>query len=348
MRVLHGGEWRDVAALGIGESGILRTVTALGNGPTVPPSPVTFTVAGPTTFTPMIEAVGYVAWYEGDLLIGSGVQPSLVLSAGSHQIDMRVRAYAEGPSAMEAVTTINVGFDSEEDAGRYNLGPGYNWPPQAVTAVDGLSGLTGLVRFCAAHCPIENRLNFSGCTSLEYIECFQANVQAVTLADCNSLIRLCLENCRVAGGANEIDLNPVRTTLRDLRGADQRGVPAGTILSFTTLTAPLDQVYHFCVRDQPIANAPGLGSLPAIEEYWCWDTGQSTAETPISPVARSFPLYDNSFDQASVDRILIGLRDNSTAGAYSLVDLRGSATPSSVGLTAAADLRSRGWTVTHD
>lgn len=349
MRVLVDGEWREVVVLGVGDSGQLRPATILGDGPFVPPdvSPVTFTVLGPATFAPMIEAVGEVEWYEHDLIIGTGAQPSLGLDSGSHQIDMRVRTHAGGPSAMADVTTVNLGFNHTEDAGQYNIGPSYNWPTQPVTAVEGLDVLTGMERFCAAHCPIEGRLDFSGCAALEYIECFQANVQAVTLTGCDSLIRLCLENCRVAGVSNIVDLNPVRTTLRDLRGADQRGVVIGSALTFTTLSGPLENVYHFCLRDQPLGNAPGLGSLPAVEEYWCWDTGQTVAETPISPVARSFPLYDNNFDQASVDRILVGLRDNSLAGAYSVVDLSGSAPPSSAGIAAAATLTGRGWTVSH-
>ena len=349
MRVSVNGEWRDVAVMGIGDGDQLLPVTIFGDGPFVLPdvSPVTFTVTGPTTFEPFIEATGEIEWYEHDLVVGAGPQPSIDLDSGSHQIAMRVRAHAGGLSAMASVTTVNLGFNHTEDAGQYNIGPDYDWPTQSVTAVEGLGVLTEMERFCAAHCPIEGRLDFTGCVALEYIECFQADVQAVTLTGCDSLIRLCLENCRVAGVPNTVDLNPVRTTLRDLRGADQRGVVVGSVLTFATLAGPLENVYHFCLRDQPLGNAPGLGSLPAVEEYWCWDTGQTVAETPISPVARSFPLYDNDFDQASVDRILVGLRDHSLAGAYSMVDLRGSAPPSSAGVAAAATLTSRGWTVSH-
>ena len=314
--------------------------------PADPLGPVVFTTAG--TFQPAIElqagSDAVVEWQtaDGDL-IATGTAPTIT---GHTTIRMRVVS-PTGADRARHVLTVNLGFTHTEDAGQYNIGPDYDWPTQSVTAVEGLGVLTEMERFCAAHCPIEGRLDFTGCVALEYIECFQADVQAVTLTGCDSLIRLCLDNCRVAGAPNTVDLNPVRTTLRDLRGADQRGVVVGSALTFATLAGPLENVYHFCLRDQPLGNAPGLGSLPAVEEYWCWDTGQTVAETPISPVARSFPLYDNDFDQASVDRILVGLRDHSLAGAYSMVDLRGSAPPSSAGVAAAATLTSRGWTVSH-
>ena len=296
---------------------------------------VVFTTSG-GTFAPTIQLVSgstaTVEWLDatGNLL-ASGLTPSIT---GETVIHMRCSNYDD-------IATVNLGFNSNDDAGRYNIGASYNKAATDVTGVSGLSYLPNLVRFMAASTQLTGHVDFSGLAHLEYIECFVSRVQSVDLTGCTSLIRLCLEQT----WCSSLDLNPVRHTLRDLRAANQ--THNGGSLTFVPLDGPMEALYHYCIRDQVAINIYSFANLPVIEEFWAWNTHQSVAiDQPISPVARSFPLNGNTYNQASVDNILLGLATNSSAGSYSTVELSGSAAPSSAGLAAARTLVARGWTVT--
>ena len=56
----------------------------------------------------------------------------------------------------------------------------------------------------AAHSVLAD-IDFSGMADLEFIECFHSDISTIDLTGCNSLVRLCLESCRVS----YLDLNPV-------------------------------------------------------------------------------------------------------------------------------------------
>ena len=299
---------------------------------------VTFGTWG--TFHPAIEvgAGAVVQWQDAEgALLATGTEPVLTVG-GSSAEPVEVRMRVTGGAGYAAVLTVNLGFDHTEDSGTYNIGPGYDRAPTNVAAVSGLGVLTGMRRFLAAHGAL-TALDLTGCAALEYVECYQAAVTSCALTGCTSLIRLCLEQCNVS----HLDLNPVRGTLRDLRAAEQ-SVPGGLVL--VPLDGDISALYHLCVRDQQVTNLPPLGALPVIEEYWCWNTGQTTvASGAVSPVIRSLPLQGNSYDQASVDRIITSVGDVSTQD-WGGIDLTGSATPSPTGSVAADVLRGRAWTVT--
>ena len=300
--------------------------------PTPPePGQVVFTTAG-GVFAPVIELASgssaTIEWLDTNgTIITTGLTPSIT---GYAQVRMRCSNYAD-------ITTVNLGYNVNEDAGRYSPGASYNKYSTDITGIEGLSNLTGLVRFMAAGTQLTGHVDFTGLSALEFIECFNARVQSVDLTGCTSLIRLCLE----ANSLSNLDLNPVRNNLRDLRSAVQ-STPS---LTFTTLDGPMAQLYHYCIRDQTVLNIIPHAQLPVIEEHWAWNTGQTTSDAPTSPLLRSYASYGNAYDQTSVDLILTTLAGLITNGAWRSVDLSGGAEPSAAGWTAVTTLRNNGWTV---
>lgn len=327
------GTWRDVELLGVSVAGDLV--------PAEPVHPADLTmvelaVSG-TTLAPAIElsAAADVTWWDLDheVQLGAGLAPSLSI-AGVTRVGLAV--LDAGRPAYERVTTVNLGFNSNDDAGRDNIGPSYDRAAQPVTGVRNLRRLTGLRRFLAANGTLTGHVDLSGLAHLEFVECFSAEVSSVNLTGCASLIRLCLEQNRVG----QLDLNPVRTTLRDLRAAEQHAI---STLTFTTLDGPMTALWHYCIRDQTVLNIIPMSQLPVIEQHWAWNTNQSASAAPVSDRLNSLISYSNTYDQPSVDRILAGLVTLGSLGG--LCDLQGSASPSSTGAAAATTLRGRGWTV---
>lgn len=238
----------------------------------------TLTVEG-DTFEPMVElaegSTATVSWVdENDDVVGTGLTPTITWDdEGPHTVRLL-------PSVPSDVVTLNLGFHSGQDNGLQSLPPTYHWPTQPVTAIANLQNLPGLRRFMAARTNgtsadpdlytgplLGGSLNFAGMTTLEYIECFMADVESVTLTGCTSMIRLCLEACQLT----TLDLNPVRHNLRDLRAAFQQ---TGT-LTLTALTGPMEQLYHFCTRRQVLTGMPDLADLPVIRQLWIWRCGVS-------------------------------------------------------------------------
>lgn len=301
-----------------------------------PTAEVMMTVTG-TSFAPKVELRGgssaTIDWQSSGATVGgTSTAPTITWGdAGPHAVLLSV-------SRRDDLTTINFGFDAANDAGRYGPGAGYNHAAQAVTAVSGLRNLTGLKRFLAAGGPLTGTLDMTGCSSLEFIECFEADVESVVLDGCSSLIRLCVESCKLS----LVDLNPVRTTLRDLRAANQQG----GLLEFVPLAGSLTSLYHFCVRTQELVNMPGLDLLPIIEQWWVWGCGIVIPGTPVSTVLNSCLADNNQIGQAAVDQLLLWIRDHVPA-ANGNVDLSGTnAAPSAIGESAAASIIARGgWSV---
>lgn len=334
ISILHQGQWQAATIVGYGRDGNL--VHAYLNEPYV-----TITTTG-TTFSPKLQlragSSAIVRWLNLDTgqSVGIGTNPTIIFgSSTTRHIGFRVESH--GVAAFEDVITLNLGFNHNEDAGAYNIGSSYDYASQSISGVASLQLLTGLKRFLAAGTGLTGHLNVSGLTQLEFIECFGAHVQSIDLTGCTSLIRLCME----ANSLSTLNLNPVRGNLRDLRAAVQNS-PS---LTFTTLTGPMAQLYHYCIRDQTVINIIPHAQLPVIEEHWAWNTGQTTSDAPTSAALRSYASYQNPYDQASVDLILTTLAALITNGAWHSVDLSGGAIPSASGQAAATTLQSNGWTV---
>lgn len=291
---------------------------------------VDFTVTG-STFSPRLQATdGTVTWTDGNgTVLATGLAPDLTLGAGTHTVRMI-------PSVPAVVTSLNLGFDADDDAGRTGPGSGFNKTPEPVTAVEGLNLLTGLLQFMAARTPITGHVDFTGMSSLIYVECFESEISSVDVTGCGSLIRLCLEGC----GLTALDVNPVRGTLQDLRAARQ----ITGHLTFAPMQGPLPELWHYCVRDQQVTNLIQHAHLPAVVQHWAWNTGQTVSDTPTSPELNSYLSEENAYDTASVNRILTGL--DALGATDGEANLFGSAAPSGAGVTARNNLIAKGWTVT--
>ncbi len=254
-----------------------------------PPDDLTHTVLFVTTgatFAPQLElvadATSVVEWLGADdEVLATGLTPTIDFgSAATRTVRMRVSSGAD-------IQVINLGYTYGDDIGLDQVPESYNHPAQAVSAVAGLAGLTGLRYFLAANGNLAGHLDFTGCSKLEFVECFEAYVQRVTLTGCTSLIRLCLERNDL-DPAYPLDLNPVAATLRDLRCAiSRRGM-----LALATLTADLAHVYHWCIREQTIVNHPPLDRLPAVVEYWAWGANNAGAASSGAFVLTSDAAYD--------------------------------------------------------
>lgn len=337
---------------------------------------VAFTTTG-ASFSPVLELDAgsgtEVVWLDTTgIELARGASPTIGFgSPGTHTVVLRTN--------YQHVLTVNLGFSSEDDAGRYSLDARYNKPAEQVSRISGLTRLTNLRRFLAARGPLAGPLALTGLSSLEHIECFGARVDSVDLTGCTSLVRLCLEE----NNLSVLDLNPVSASLRDLRAAAQRD----GALAFTGLTSPLARVYHFCVRDQTVTGHPTADQLPACEELWNWNTSQ-TGSLPTPGMARSvmaagnayssadlsgqwqyeggwglvdltgnqltdldlsgctslqtIQIGDNALDEAAVDSILGEVASWGTSGFALILDGSNSA-PGRAGMTAVAELRARGW-----
>ena len=195
-------------------------------------------------------------WLVDGTVVATGATPTIDFGSAAPR-NVMLHVIEAAATDFSDVLTLNFGFNHTNDAGRYNIGGSYDHPAQPVTGITGLTYLTNLRRFCAANGPLTGHLDFTGLASLEFVECFLADVTSVDFTGCASLTRICFES----NALSALDLNPVADTLRDVRAADQ----SSGVMYFTPLTSDLSVMYHFCVRQQILTNAP-LDRLPVVEE----------------------------------------------------------------------------------
>jgi len=306
---------------------------------------VEFDVTGPS-FRPKIGLVdGSTAqclWtLEDGKVFADGLNPELDFKVSSTR---KVRLYVRDSNlpAFDQVSILNLGYDNTEDPGIYGPGPAHNYPPQPVTNITNLLALTNLQMFMAAHSLLQH-VSFTNMSNLEFIEAFHAEIEEVDLTGCDSLIRLCLESCRVG----DLDLNPVSDTLRDLRWAVQRGLSGPATIA--PLTGAMVQQYHYCVRNNPgLVGNLSFTQLPVVEERWDWECGFTSIEGTIPNTLRSYQTYGNPYTSAEMDQIYVGL---DTAGRtngllYIQAGAETPAAPGSTGAAARANLIAKGWTIT--
>jgi hypothetical protein len=338
------------------------------------------------TFNPTVELAGgstaTVSWMVEGGATFTGINPTINFGKPATR-HVRMAVDDGGADALDEVITFNLGFNHQDDSGTYNMGARHDKAGQAVTHVENISRLAGIRRFAAAHTALAGSLDFAGCSRLQYVECFNSDVQSVNVTGCTSLIRLVVERTNLT----TLNLNPVAATLRDLRGAAQQ---SGT-LTLTPLNAPMAALYHFCVGAQVVFDHPTSAQLPVVEERWDWDTGQFGELTSASSAMRSllasanhyttadltnqFPvgrnaaldassnnltavdltgcnglqdidLSKNSLNAAAVDGVLGVVASWGTGGG--LLNLSANSVPSMNGVASRAQLTGRGWKVTTD
>lgn len=166
-------------------------ISLVGCAPVQPhvdvPSPaegVRFTTTG-ATFNPSIELTpesnATVRWVAEDgSELATGTSPTIHFGSIEPQT---VRLLTD----FEDVVTVNLGCNVYDDTGRHHLDATYNKDSQAVDGVTGLGLLTNLRRFMAANTPLTGLLDLNGLAKLEFVECFQAQVERVVLTGCVSL-----------------------------------------------------------------------------------------------------------------------------------------------------------------
>lgn len=332
-------------------------IAATGVNVSTAPTYVPMVVTG-ATFAPAItRAPGSTAvarWYcvETDTEL-TGDAPTF--SFGSAEV-RHVYLYVERGviDARADVRTLNFGFDNNNDQGRYQAGAAYNRTAQAITGISYVNTLTGLTHFMAHNTPLTGELDFTGCSTLQYLELYGADVTGLVLTGCTSLIRLCIEACSVS----YLDLNPVAGCLYDLRAAIQTNG-----ISFATMLNPLVHLYHYCVRDQRVVNSIAANMMPALEERWAWYTQQtgplvtpaplvslqvrgnawSSVDISASTGAYDIDLRSCSLSTAMVDSILA--QANAWGTSTLVLQLTGNSGPSVTGAGYAAAMRARGCTV---
>jgi hypothetical protein len=306
---------------------------------------VTFTVSRPSdgNFQPWVmlvpDTTTSVAWLDdkGNTLSTSPM-PKIPLGQGTHQL----RLVVADPSKIQM---LNFGYAHDQDNGELE-DASYDWPKQGVTSITGLNALTGLRMFMCSDTAnnyeqvLTGALDLSGMADLVQVECFHAQVTSVKLTGCSSLIRLDLEQ----NALSDLDINPVRLTLKDLRAAAQ----STTALTLAPMTQQFPELWHFCVRDQSVTNILALNQIPKLRQYWVWNTGQTDLGAPASSSIGSILAADNGLTQAAVDAFLIGLdRSIPGNGSAGTAEIGGgtSAVPSPAGRAALAALESKGWNV---
>jgi hypothetical protein len=163
-----------------------------------------------------------------------------------------------------AITSINLGFDGADGGWTTPLDTRAG---QNVSAVRFPYPLASLRYWASSYCPITNTLDFTGCTALEAIECFNCSpLQHVVVTNLPALTRACFEDCDL----RELDLsgNP---NLGDLRGA----VNAYTNIVVGGGTGP--RVWHWCVRDNPQLTqrfADIMTNFYSLRELYIWNDNQ--------------------------------------------------------------------------
>jgi len=186
------------------------------------------------------------------------------------------------------VTKINVGFDGS-DGGWTNV---YAFQPnQGVGAVYFMHPLTNLQYWASSYNPITNKLDFTGFTALQNVECWHcSNLQHVAVANLPSLRRVCFEQCDL----QELDLsgNP---NLEDVRGAlnGYRSITLGGG------TGP--KIWHWCLRDNPQITQDFqaiLTNFYSLREPWFWNANQSGALKFVSTNLTDVEVFGNAYTSA--------------------------------------------------
>lgn len=298
--------------------------------------PVTFFLQeGATTFEPWIElvaeATGTANWYDSEEnLIATGLTPTITVP---EDLEVTLKVEDGGTLVMSQVRIINLGFDHTQDPGPETPDEMYDYEPQPVVGVSAMTDLEGLVYFMAADTPLTGTLNFTGLPNILSVECFGANVEEV-LFEGTQINRLCLEGNRITS----LDLTPVADSIRDLRCAVGQVEPVEFFCD-----DELPNLWHYCVRDQIVTHHIETSKMPAVEQFWAWDTGVIEIEPPVSDQLNSIQMHLNPFSPETMDAWLIALDNLGVENG--LFQANGSNPPTLASATARANLISKGWSL---
>lgn len=313
----------------------------------VPPATtLTFTTSG-DSFAPRIEVTGTpeILWTFSDSTTSDSITPSVSFgSAGTREHTLTVTPWS-------ALVGINLGYTAD-DGGSEDIPL---QPAQSVTALDGLEYVQETLQYiCGSGTPLI-ALDLSGFTALHTIEFFQGSLTAVDVSGCISLRRVCLEACSIP----TLDLTGL-STLEDLRYADNGSTGL-------TLPATANNLWHICIRDNPLIGITPTFNYPALRDLYVWNCGLAGACTVQATAIHQILIYDNpltsldlsacgfmadldlwaqggGLSQASVDAALLAI---DTGGVTSgTVNLSGGTNSAPSTDTAVNSLRAKGLSVT--
>jgi hypothetical protein len=188
----------------------------------------------------------------------------------------------------DAVSIINLGFYGSDGGEALPL---TNRPPQGVESVSFPYPLASLRYWASSYNPITNKLDFTGFSSLEDVECFHCtNLEQVAVANLPSIKRVCFEACSL----RELDLSH-DPNLEDVRAA---------LNSFTGIrigggTGP--KIWHWCVRDNPQLTQDFnqlMTNFFSLRELWIWNANQGGALTVASTNFTDIELQANHYEYA--------------------------------------------------
>jgi hypothetical protein len=185
----------------------------------------------------------------------------------------------------DALTAINLGFDGS-DGGETT--PLSNRPPQDATSAYFPFPLTSLRYWASSYNPIGDRLDFTGFTSLEAVECFHcSNLEHVVVAKLPSLKRVCFEQCDL----QELDLSG-DANLEDVRAA---------LNSFSSITLGAGtgpKIWHFCTRENLNITQDFkeiMTNFYSLREPWIWHNNQSGALKFVSTNLTDVETWGNYY-----------------------------------------------------
>ena len=338
-------------------------------------SPIAFTTTG-SSFSPVLTVAegAIIQWTWADDTTSSSATPTKNYGSGATRVNLL------HVSPWSALTRINIGYD-EGDGGDPAI---EHVVDQHISGVTGLAVVAPtLKQWCSSYNNIDT-LSFVDFVELDTIECYSsAGLNHVTLTNVPKLARACFESCSL----NDLDVSDV-PVLADLRatGNGLSSITYGTtgahqwhvctMNAFTNQHVYNDMTQWPLLRDFWIRGCNQTGALvvPSSREYLSmWGsgnhytsadfTGSMTNGTTTSSIDLSgneltsititgcvsltaLNLSDNHLNSAAVDGVLSTL--NSLGRSGGTVDVSGNATPGPSGLSAAAALIGKSWTVTRD
>lgn len=351
------------------------TVTGGGGGApgTDLPADMTFTLTpGTTVFSPRVTlasgSLATVTWRDtaNDAVIGTGRNPDLNV-AGISTVQMLVSVGVD-------MVALNLGFDSTSAPSPDALQLA-DHPGQPVRSVSGLISPVNLRYFTAAGSDLVGTISFADMDDLSHVELPNTAVGNVVFANNPTMVRL---NLTGAVGTRTIDLNPIRSTLREFHASN-----AGT-LTLTTLTSDIT-LRRYNTTGTTVTGRIDTPLMPAIEDYRCAGTGvlhvphtlmngvvtgftslQYTGGTGTgvgtlldvsgciltgvqSSAGRQFAFMDfrkSGLTAVLVDQVLNNAVLSNVTGCS--LQLHYNVGPTPAGVADANTLRGRGWTVDHE